>query len=148
MGDTETAGGAIEVLMVEDNAGDARLAREAFDAVDRRVRLTVVSDGEAAIERLLSEETDPPSLVLLDLNLPGADGRTVLEACKSRPTIRRTPVVVFSSSGDPDDVRDVYDHHANAYMTKPRDADGFFDTIRQLAGFWFSAATLPEVSRS
>jgi CheY-like chemotaxis protein len=148
MGDTETATDAIDVLMVEDNAGDARLAREAFDATDSQVRLTVVSDGASAIDRLLSEETALPSLVLLDLNLPGADGRTVLEACKSRPTLRRTPVVVFSSSDAPEDVCDVYDHHANAYVTKPRDADGFFDTIRQLTGFWFSAATLPEVCRS
>ena len=128
MGDTETQTGSrdvlIDVLMVEDNPGDARLAREAFDAVDSGVRLTVISDGEEAIDRLLSDDGESPSLVLLDLDLPGADGRTVLEACKSRPTLRRTPVVVFTSSDDPEDVCDVYEQYANAYMTKPRDADG------------------------
>lgn len=149
MVDTDSGSGPIEVLMIEDNPGDARLAREAFRAVDSRVELTVVPDGKEALELLLSaDEEHIPSLVLLDLDLPGADGRTVLRACKSQPTLRRTPVVVFTTSDDPEDVRDIYDYHANAYMRKPRDADGFFDTIRRLDDFWFSTAVLPEVARS
>ncbi|WP_254829370.1 response regulator [Haloglomus salinum] len=133
----------VEVLMVEDNPGDARLAEEAFDALDRLVELTVVADGTAALDRLLSTDSVPPALVLLDLDLPDITGRNVLERLKSEPAVRHIPVVVFSSSDDPADIRETYDHHANAYMTKPRDADEFFRTIRRLDAFWFSAAALP-----
>lgn len=146
MVERETRNGPIDVLMVEDNPGDARLAHEAFSAVDSQVELTVVSDGAEALD-LLHSTDDPPSLVLLDLDLPGVDGRAVLRECKTMPALRRTPIVVFTSSDAPEDVADVYDLHANAYMTKPNDSDGFFDTIRRLDAFWFSTAVLPEVSR-
>lgn len=133
----------IEVLMVEDNPGDARLAEEAFDALDRPVTLTVVGDGTSALERLLSGDAALPALVLLDLDLPDITGREVLERLKSDPTVRRVPVVVFSTSDDPTDIEATYEQHANAYMTKPRDADEFFRTIRRLDAFWFSTAALP-----
>lgn len=134
----------VDVLLVEDNPGDVRLAREAFDAVDSQVRLTVVGDGSAALDRLLSADgEETPSLVLLDLDLPGPDGQTVLRRFKSEPSLRRTPVVVFTTSNDPADVREIYDSHANAYMTKPCDAEEYFETIQRLEEFWFSAVVLP-----
>ncbi|WP_255194930.1 response regulator [Halorarius litoreus] len=149
MADAETPTDPIEVLLVEDNPGDVRLAQEAFDAVDRPIQLTVATDGTEALDHLRTAAPEHlPALVLLDLNLPGADGRTVLRECKSRPTLRHTPVVVFTSSEEPEDVRGLYDAHANAYVPKPRDADGYFDTVQRLDAFWFSTALLPEVGRS
>lgn len=141
--DAGAGGPPLDVVMVEDNPGDARLAREAFDAVNSRVRLTVVPDGSAALERLRDSGDCVPSLVLLDLDLPGMDGLAVLRELKSDPALRQTPVVVFTTSGDPADVRELYRHHANAYMRKPSDADGYFETIERLDRFWFSAAELP-----
>jgi chemotaxis family two-component system response regulator Rcp1 len=147
-----TADDHLDVLLVEDNPGDARLAREAFAATDRNVHLTVASDGQEALDVITERHADgdspPPSLVLLDLDLPGVDGRTVLRELKSDPTLMRIPVVVFSGSEDDADVERMYDFHANAYVTKPRDATGYFDTIERLSAFWFSAVTLPSIEEA
>jgi CheY-like chemotaxis protein len=136
------AGAAVEVLVVEDNPGDVRLAREAFGALDRPVTLTIAEDGRTALEELRSR-SDLPSLVLLDLDMPELDGRQFLQEVKEDPPARPVPVVVFSSSADPVDVTETYTTHANAYVTKPDDADEFFRAIRNLDAFWFSTAALP-----
>lgn len=141
--DAGAGGPPLDVVMVEDNPGDARLAREAFAAVNSRVRLTVIANGTAALERLRDPGDCVPALVLLDLDLPGMDGLAVLRELKSESALRQTPVVVFTTSDDPADVRELYGHHANAYMRKPSDAEGFFETIERLDRFWFSAAELP-----
>lgn len=141
-----TVNGTASVLLVEDNPGDVRLVREAFEEIDHQADLTVETDGKRALERLRSDPS-PPSLVLLDLHLPGCAGDDVLEELKADPSLRRVPVVIFSDSNDKEDVRQMYDLHANAYVTKPQDMDQYVSVVEQLTGFWLSTARLsPEVA--
>lgn len=136
---------AREVLLVEDNPGDARLTREAFAATDGDHTLRAVTTGEDAVaflERRAREEA-LPDLVLLDLNLPGIDGGTVLERIRASPELRRLPVIVLTSSDDDEDVAASYRRAANAYLTKPIAPDDLVSMIGSLETFWFDRARLP-----
>ena len=139
--------GTVDVLLVEDNPGDVRLATEAFERLGDELRLHVVNDGDEALEFLYRRgeyaDAPAPGFVLLDLNLPGRDGREVLRTVKNDGALRRTPVIVFTSSDADSDVRDVYDEHANAFITKPMDLSRYMDVIEEIKTFWVSVATLP-----
>jgi len=134
------------VLLVEDDEGDAVLTREAFQEYLHN-RLDVVNDGNQALAYLRREppyrDAVTPDLVLLDLNLPGRDGREVLSEIKSDDALRHIPVVVLTTSGAEDDVRRSYQLHANAFVTKPVDLDGFIAAIRQIDHFFVSVVRLP-----
>ncbi len=142
-------GRSVLVLLVEDNPGDVRLIREAFGAGPLDVELAVVMDGVEAWDYLQAEgkhEAAPrPDLVILDLNLPRRDGRTVLAAIKNDPDLRQIPVCVLTSSSAEDDILTAYDRHANSYVTKPMELDRFVQAIRQIEQFWLATATLPSV---
>ena len=137
----------VHVLLVEDNPGDVRLATEAFERIDDGLRLHVVNDGDQALKFLYREDeyadAPEPGFVLLDLNLPGRDGREVLRTVKTDPELRHTPIIVFTSSDSEEDVRDVYDEHANAFITKPMDLTRYMDVIEEMKTFWVTVATLP-----
>jgi CheY-like chemotaxis protein len=147
---TETTPGtrprAIKVLLVEDDEGDVVLTREAFQEYLRN-QLDVVNDGDQALAYLRGEPpyTDAarPDLVLLDLNLPGRDGREVLSEIKSDAKLAHIPVVVLTTSAADEDVLRSYQLHANAYVTKPVDLDGFIAAIRQIDHFFVSVVRLP-----
>ena len=115
----------IEVLMVEDNAGDIRLTKEAFKEGKIRLNLSVARDGVEAMAFLRKEgsfaHTARPDLVLLDLNLPRKDGREVLREMKNDPRLLRIPVVVLTTSESDEDILGTYGFHANCYITKPVD---------------------------
>jgi CheY-like chemotaxis protein len=115
---------AIEILLVEDNPGDARLTQEALREV-AGAHLRAVSNGFDAMACLRREgqyEGAPQTdLVLLDLNLPEMDGREVLAEIKQDPLLRRVPVVVMSTSNAAQDVLLSYNLHANCYVVKPLD---------------------------
>jgi chemotaxis family two-component system response regulator Rcp1 len=132
------------ILLVEDNAGDAQLMRLAFAEALPAARLSVVTDGEAAVHALLDGGA-PPDLVLLDLNLPRLSGHEVLAAIRAAedPAVRRLPVVVLSSSSAASDVERSYDLGAAAYIAKPHDLDGLQGIVDTLARYWFSTVTLP-----
>lgn len=135
-----------DVLLVEDNPGDARLTREAFDRADHDVDVSVATNGTEALDRLHGREgydDDPPDLVLLDLHLPGTDGREILQDVKGDPALRRVPVIVFTSSAARADVLETYELHANAFITKPTDLEGFDEMVDRLEAFWLDVATLP-----
>lgn len=138
----------IEVLLVEDDEGDVRLTREGLEAGKVLNRLTVLSDGAAVIPYLRGAGahagTPRPDLVLLDLNLPGRDGRQVLADIKSDPELRRIPVVVLTASKAEEDVVRSYNLHANAYVTKPVDVDSFVQVIRKIDEFFISVVRLPQ----
>ena len=138
----------IEVLLVEDNPGDVRLAKEALREAKLRNRLHVVGDGAQALAFLRREApyTDAvrPDLILLDLNMPVMDGREVLERIKDDPELRRIPVVILTTSRAEQDVIRSYDLHANCYITKPIDIDAFIDVVKAIEDFWFSVVTLPK----
>jgi CheY-like chemotaxis protein len=135
------------ILLVEDNAGDVRLTREALREADVSVELTAVPDGEQALAFLRGEGTHAgmprPDLILLDLNLPRRDGREVLREIKNDPDLRRIPVVVLTTSQADEDILRSYSLHANAYVTKPVDFDSFIAVVRQIDEFFVSVLKLP-----
>lgn len=135
-----------KILLVEDNPGDVRLIEEAFKDVGVKHTLTVLGDGIEALAFLRREEkfqsAERPDIVLLDLNLPGKDGREVLAEMKSDPALRCLPVVVLTSSKAPRDVATAYSLHANCYVRKPLGFDEFVATVRSIQQFWLSSAEL------
>ena len=136
----------INVLLVEDDPGDVLMTREAFEEYLHN-QLDVVTDGAAALAYLRREEpyTDAvrPDLVLLDLNLPRCDGREVLQEVKADEDLRHIPVIVLTTSQAEEDVLRSYQLHANAYVTKPVDFEGFIEAIKQIDHFFVSVVKLP-----
>lgn len=137
----------MDILLVEDNPGDARLAAEAFKEGTVPTRLHVVPDGIEAmsfLRRQGSYESAPrPQLVLLDLNLPRKDGREVLAEMKEDPGLRRIPVIVLTTSQAESDISRVYDLHANCYIVKPVDFDRFIDVVKGIEDYWCTLVKLP-----
>lgn len=137
----------IEILLVEDNEGDVRLTKEVMREARVMNRLHVARDGEEAMEYLQRRgrhaDAPPIDLLLLDLNLPRMDGHEVLAAIKNDPALRRTPVVILTSSRSENDVIRTYDLHANCYIVKPVDLTQFIDVIRTLEDFWLRIVRLP-----
>ena len=136
----------INVLLVEDDPGDVLMTREAFEEYLNN-RLDVVNDGAEAIAYLRREgeytDAPRPDLILLDLNLPRRDGREVLAEVKADESLRHIPVIVLTTSQADEDVLRSYQLHANAYVTKPVDFDGFIEAIRQIDHFFVSVVQLP-----
>ena len=137
----------IEILLVEDNPGDARLTIEAFKEGRVTNSLTVINDGADALAYLRREgkysAAKQPDLVLLDLNLPKMDGREVLAEVKSDERLRNIPVVVLTTSSAPEDVKKAYGNHANCYITKPVGLDQFLRVVQSIESFWLSLVKLP-----
>jgi len=137
----------IEVLLVEDDEGDVRLASEGLAAGKVLNRVTVLRDGSDVIAYLRGEGEHAgaprPDLILLDLNLPGRDGRLVLADIKRDPELRRIPVVVLTASKADEDVLRSYDLHANAYVTKPVGFDTFVEVVQKIDAFFLSVVRLP-----
>ena len=139
----------INVLLVEDDPGDVLMTREAFEEYLHN-RLDVVSDGSEALAYLRREgeytDAPRPDLILLDLNLPRRDGREVLAEVKADDNLRTIPVIVLTTSQADEDVLRSYQLHANAYVTKPVDFDGFIEAIKQIDHFFVSVVQLPATS--
>ncbi len=137
----------LEILLVEDSAGDLRLIREALQDTSVPVHLNVVTDGEQAIEFLHHRgghtEAIRPSLILLDLNLPKVAGEDVLRDVKSDEDLRAIPVVIFSSSQSPLHITQAYEMGANGYVCKPQDLEDFLNATQGIVSFWGSLAALP-----
>ncbi|MYS23564.1 Response regulator receiver domain-containing protein [Streptomyces sp. DvalAA-14] len=137
----------IVVLLVEDDAGDELMTREAFEDNKIRNSLHVVRDGEEALDFLYRRGAHTgaarPDLILLDLNLPKYDGRQVLEQIKGDPELAVIPVVVLTTSSAEEDIVRSYKLHANAYVTKPVDLSQFIKAVRQIDDFFVSVVRLP-----
>jgi len=137
----------IEILLVEDNPGDARLTREALAHSKIRNRLHLVRDGEEALAFLHHEgafqDVPVPDLILLDLNLPRRDGREVLEDVKKDPGLKHIPVVILTSSQAEEDILRSYRLHANCFITKPVDLEQLNKVVQGIEQFWFTLVTLP-----
>lgn len=127
------------VISIEDNPGDIRLIEEAIESVEDDIQLRQYSNGQQAVEALTGEDDSsqqPAELIFVDLNLPGASGLEILRQIREDPGYDDIPVVIVSSSENPEDVQRVYDASANAYLTKPVDPDEFIETITAAAQFW------------
>jgi two-component system, chemotaxis family, response regulator Rcp1 len=141
----------IQILLVEDNLADARLAVEALKESKVVNTLYHVEDGVQAM-RFLRRQGEYvgmplPDLILLDLNLPRRDGREVLEEIKGDPELRIIPVVVLTTSAAERDLVKTYHLHANAYIVKPIDLDRFIEIVHAIEGFWFSVVKLPQMNK-
>ncbi|BBY77832.1 two-component system response regulator [Mycolicibacterium parafortuitum] len=138
---------SVDVLLVEDDAGDELITREAFEQNKIANTLHVARDGQEGLDFLYrrgAHETAPrPDLVLLDLNLPKYDGRQLLEQIKSDPELCDIPIVVLTTSSAEEDVLRSYKLHANAYVTKPVDLDQFMSAVRQIDEFFVQVVRLP-----
>ena len=140
-------GRPIDILMVEDNPGDVRLAHEAFKEAKILNEVHVVEDGVEALAFLRRQgkyaNVVRPELIMHDLNLPTKDGREVLAEIKEDPDLRRIPVVILTVSKAEEDIIKTYDLHANCYITKPVDLDGFMEVVKAIDGFWLTVVKLP-----
>jgi two-component system, chemotaxis family, response regulator Rcp1 len=138
---------AFEILLVEDSPGDVRLTREALKDAKMHINLHVASDGIEAMAFLNREgeyaDVPRPDLILLDLNLPRKDGRQVLEEIKVNPALMTIPIVILTTSASEEDVLRSYRLHANCYISKPVDLDGFLKVIKSIDNFWLSIVKLP-----
>jgi CheY-like chemotaxis protein len=137
----------IEILLVEDNPGDANLTRIALADREVNVNLSVVTDGVEAMDFLHRQgeyhHAIHPDLILLDWNLPRKNGREVLIEIKSDQKLQRIPIVILSTSEAESDILKAYNLHANCYITKPVDFDEFVQIIQSIEQFWFTIVKLP-----
>jgi CheY-like chemotaxis protein len=138
------------ILVVEDSPEDWLIMQRAFSKGNMNNTLIRVENGDDALDYLYhrgkySDHTRAPrpGIILLDLNLPGTDGREVLAEVKSDPNLRSIPVVVLTTSKDERDIEACYSQGASSYIPKPVDMKGFLTAITKLEDYWFEIAVLP-----
>lgn len=142
-------GKPITILMADDDEDDRRLTREALWEGRLANDLRFVENGEELMEYLRRQgkfaeaETPRPGLILLDLNMPRKDGRTVLKEIKSDPEFRQIPVVVLTTSQADEDIFKSYDLGVNSYIVKPVTFDALVDILQTLEKYWFEIVELP-----
>lgn len=139
------------ILLVEDSPEDYEATERAFRRSGLKNEVIRCEDGEEALDYLYrrGKYADPatsprPGVILLDLNLPGTDGRQVLSEIKATEQLKDIPVLVLTTSVDERDISACYRAGANSYIQKPVDVDGFFQAIERLKGYWFEVVILPK----
>ena len=139
---------AAEILLVEDNPADVELTQYMMKKGKLVVNLHVATDGFEAMAFLRREdkyaEVPRPDIILLDLNLPGMDGREVLAEVKADPDLKAIPVVVLTTSQSEEDVLKSYNLGANCFITKPVGMDEFAKVVSTIDDFWFTIVRLPQ----
>jgi two-component system, chemotaxis family, response regulator Rcp1 len=136
-----------DILIIEDNPADVRLMREVLRDLEPPVAIHVAAEGDDALQFLRREgphENAPmPKMIFLDFNLPKSDARELLRTIKTDVSLRVIPIAVLTTSDAERDVREAYELHANCYLRKPVDLDGFYRTVRAAAHFWLDVARIP-----
>ena len=134
-----------QILLVEDNNMDVILTLDAFKEAKLRNKVNVARNGEEALDYLFGRnkysdrsQYPLPSLILLDLKMPGIDGFEVLRQIKTTEKLKRIPVVILTSSKEEGDRALSYDMGANSYLLKPVAFNGFIDVVKQIDDYWFS----------
>jgi CheY-like chemotaxis protein len=137
----------IDILIAEDSPTDVMLMREALQHAKVLNTLHVVDNGVEALEFLRREGghsgAPRPDLIMLDLNMPRKSGREVMMEIKADESLKTIPVVILTNSRTATDTGETHGQHANCYMTKPVDFDGFAEVVRSIESFWFTVVTLP-----
>lgn len=137
----------IDILLVEDNSGDVRLAQEALKESKVKNQLHVVTDGVEATDFLFKrndyKDAPRPDLIILDLNIPKKHGHEVLAEVKADEDLKRIPVIILTTSKAEEDILKTYNLHANCYITKPLDFDKFMEVIKSIGDFWLTIVKLP-----
>ena len=133
----------VEVLLVEDNPNDAKLALRALKKNNLLNEVFVVKDGVEALDYIFAENEysyrsidDPPKVIFLDLKLPKINGIDVLEKIKSDSHTKNIPVVIFTSSAEDQDMQRCYELGANSYIVKPVEFESFMDAVARLGFYW------------
>lgn len=133
------------IVLIEDNDEDYEMTRYAFNKSNLSNELIRFSTGDEAVEHLTKNDaTLSPEVILLDLNLPGLDGRDVLQILKSNDATKKIPIVVLTTSKDEKDIERCYEYGANSYIQKPVDFDKFIESIKMLHEFWFEVSIIPK----
>jgi two-component system response regulator len=139
------------ILLVEDNQDDYEATCRAFDKANLRNPIVWCRSGRDALDYLNKEgaykdarNIPPPGLVLLDLNMPGMDGRKTLAAIKQDGALKRIPVIILTTSADERDIQACYQAGANTYVQKPVSFEGLIEAIKRLKAYWFEIALLPK----
>lgn len=139
-----------QILLVEDNKMDVALTLDAFKEAHLANKIEVAHNGEEALEYLFGDgkfadrKIYPlPSIILLDLKMPGIDGLEVLKRVKSTPGIKRIPIIILTSSKEEGDRAMSYDLGANSYLVKPVSFDGFLDVVKKVSDYWITLNIKP-----
>ena len=138
----------VHILLVEDNEGDIILTTEAFVDMKLDNQIHVVRDGEEAL-RFLRKEAEyvnapTPQLILMDINLPGIDGKQLLEIIKREERLKDSPVVMLTCSDTDADISECYDKQVNWYITKPIDYDKYTKVMHEIEAFYVSFVPYPK----
>jgi two-component system, chemotaxis family, response regulator Rcp1 len=137
----------VEILLIEDNPGDARLTQEALNDGKIKNNLHIAYDGVEATDFLFRrneyQNAPRPDLIILDLNLPKKNGQEVLAEIKADPSLKSIPVIVLTISKAEEDIVRSYNLHANCFLIKPIDLNQFFEVVRSIEDFWLSLVKLP-----
>ena len=138
----------VHILLVEDNEGDIILTTEAFQDMELENKITIVRDGEEALRFLRKQEefadAPTPQLILMDINLPGIDGKELLDIIKKDAALKEIPVVMLTSSAADADISECYDKHVNWYITKPIDYDKYTKVMHEIEAFYVSFVPYPK----
>jgi len=145
----QVVGRPMEILLVEDGLMDARVTINALKEGLRQHRLTLIRDGEEAIEFLQQTgrfaKVPRPDLILLDLMLPKKTGSEVLDEVKADPSLREIPIVVMTASDDDADKAKCEMLHVDAFVSKPVNLEKFLSVVKQLRRFWLNEVILPSI---
>lgn len=140
------------ILMADDDPADTLLARKAMAQCNGAIDFRCVNDGETLLAYLHRSgpfappaEAPVPELILLDLNMPGLDGRGALRQIKTDPDLHRIPVIVMTTSQAEEDILRSYDLGANSFITKPLTYDRLLKVMGTISEYWFSVASPPRV---
>ncbi len=140
----------IHILLVEDNEGDILLTIDAFEEGRISNKISVVRDGNEAIDFLTQSgkyvNRELPDLILLDINLPKKNGHEVLSFIKSTDWLRHIPVIILTTSSSESDIEKAYKNFVSCYITKPIEVNDFLNAISKIEDFWFSIVSLPNNS--
>ena len=146
----ETTARPKHILLIEDNPADVELTRQCFleSQIPNEVHAALNADTAFAFLRRTGQFANAPrpDLVLLDLNLPGIDGREILAGIKSDPDLQMIPVVVLTTSDADTDIREAYRLQANSYLRKPVDLDEFIELADAVCRYWFRYVKLPPLA--
>ena len=138
----------VHILLVEDNEGDIILTTEALQECKVVNDVSVVRNGKLALDFVFKkgdyDKALSPDIILLDINLPLKNGIEVLEALKSDETTKHIPIIMLTTSSSESDITKSYQHHANAYITKPVGVSEFLEAILSLENFWLNIVHLPK----
>ncbi len=139
------------ILIIEDSPEDFEATVRAFNKSGLGNPVYHCEDGDDALDYLYHrgkfsdpEKSPRPGIILLDLNLPGTDGREVLCEIKNDLDLRKIPVIVLTTSKDQRDIEHCYEAGANSYIHKPVNINGFFESIQRLKDYWFEIVVLPK----